>query len=619
MANRQFCPQCRAVFRAGFARCPIDGAVLEALQGDPLLGETFANRYVIEECVGEGGMGRVYRARHTRVSRRFALKVLFGDLSADSRMRARFVQEGEAASRLSHPNLVSVLDVGETPEGQLYLVMDYVEGRSLKALIAEQAPLEANRAANLLRQLASGLGHAHGRGLVHRDFKPENVIITRGEEGEMPKILDFGIARITDIGLDHSLTTDGQVMGTPAYMSPEHATGAAIDARLDLFSLGVVLYEMLCGKQPFSGNKIELMHQNLAVAPPAIATRVPGLVVDSRLEAMAMRLMAKNPDDRYPDSKAILEEIAGHPTLPPELRQRARRLDSVISSDSLLIGATKQTTLDPRLRVPSSSAQTVIQRIPGRGDALQFGPTDVDTPAVDPDTKAKTDPSLSRPPPVHDHASMGDMSTQLVDSMVPELPFGGPRRSVNIAVIAAVAVLLVMGGIAAVLLLRAVGVLPTTKRPTVGVMTSGAIDAGATVMATPVDAGVAVVAVPIDGAPDAAVVEASRMGAEVDAGAAVEAMTDEPPKSRKRRRSKKSESRSAEKFLARYRKVATRYDLFVAAQGDTADGRRAAKLYNEIDLSRSLHDPEYLMVAWDSLTELSDIIDQYRLSKKERE
>ncbi|MEM9488612.1 MAG: serine/threonine-protein kinase [Myxococcota bacterium] len=325
-SGRFVCPRCRSVFRSAFKRCPTDGAKLQPLEGDPLLGMTFADRYVIEACIGEGGMGRVYRARHKRVSRRFAVKVLFGDLAADGRMQTRFANEAEAASRLTHRNLVSVQDFGETPERQLYLVMDYVEGISLKSLIAEQAPLEASRAANLLRQMAGGLRHAHESGLVHRDFKPENVIISRDDEGELAKILDFGLARIVDASGSHlgqSLTTEGLVMGTPAYMSPEHATGEKIDHRTDLFSLGVVLYEMLSGNLPFDGTPFEIARRNVTAKPPPISERTPGLIVDSHLELLAFRLMAKSPDKRFPDAVGILQSLAEHPTLEPEIRSLA--------------------------------------------------------------------------------------------------------------------------------------------------------------------------------------------------------------------------------------------------------------------------------------------------------
>ena len=324
IVDRQVCSHCRSIFRAGFSRCPADGNELQPLTDDPLVGSTFAERFIIEACIGEGGMGRVYRAAHKHMSRRFAIKVLFGDLAADSRMQLRFANEAEAASRMSHRNLVSVLDFSETADKQLFLVMDYVEGPSLKTLIRTQAPLKTNRAANLLWQLAAGLGHAHQNGLIHRDFKPENVIVAKDEYGETPKILDFGIARIMDSEHMQVFTTEGTVMGTPAYMSPEQASAGKLDGRTDLFSLGVGLYEMLAGKLPFEGSPLNVVQRNITVTPPRIGERAPGLMVDSFLEDVAFRLMAKKPADRYQSAWAVIAAIASHPGLDPAVRQRAK-------------------------------------------------------------------------------------------------------------------------------------------------------------------------------------------------------------------------------------------------------------------------------------------------------
>ena len=305
--TRHVCQTCRAIFRQRFARCPLDGSELVRSDDDPLIGVILAERYVIEDCVGEGGMGRVYRARHTRMSRRFAIKVLYGDLAADETSRQRFEREAEAASRLQHPNLVSVVDFGQTTTGLLYLAMELVGGSSLRQLINEQAPFEVERATNLLRQLASGLEHAHDRGLVHRDFKPDNVLITHTADGELAKILDFGIARIVEEGAG-KLTTDGMVMGTPAFMSPEQASGKAVDHRTDLFALGMTMYEMLAGKLPFDGDPMAMLSQNLVMAPPAMSERA-GFAVDAQLEAIAAKLLGKRPEQRYQSVRDVISAI----------------------------------------------------------------------------------------------------------------------------------------------------------------------------------------------------------------------------------------------------------------------------------------------------------------------
>jgi serine/threonine-protein kinase len=290
-------------------RCPLDGNPLEPLVDDPLAGTSFADRYIIEKCVGAGGMGRVYRARHQRMSRRFAIKVLFGDHAADSKMQQRLAREAEAASRLSHPNVISVLDFGETEEGLLYLVMDYVDGPTLAQVIESAAPLAPDRAIRLVRDCARGLAHAHGRGLIHRDFKADNVLVTLDGGEEVAKIVDFGIAMLNESS-SRKLTTEGMVLGTPAVMAPEQAVGEQVDHRTDLFSLGIVLYEMLSGVLPFDGSPLEIARQNLMSQVPPIARRVPGLAVDPRLENLSVALMAKRPDDRPQTAKAVLRTLS---------------------------------------------------------------------------------------------------------------------------------------------------------------------------------------------------------------------------------------------------------------------------------------------------------------------
>lgn len=253
-------------------------------------------------------MGRVYRARHQRMSRQFAIKVLFGDHATDPKMRDRFAREAEAASRLHHPNVISVTDFGETEEGLLFLVMDYVEGRELGDLIREAGPLGAARTRRLLRQMALGLAHAHDKGLVHRDFKAENVIVTGTGSDEVPRIVDFGIAVMRERG-EARLTTEGMVLGTPAYMSPEQATGAELDARTDLYSLGVLAYEMLAGVLPFEGTPLAVARMNLAMMPPRFNERVPGLEVERGLEDLTFKLLEKRPEDRVQTAAEVIEAL----------------------------------------------------------------------------------------------------------------------------------------------------------------------------------------------------------------------------------------------------------------------------------------------------------------------
>ncbi len=278
---------------------------------DPLIGRTLANRYQIEVRLGEGAMGSVYRARHIKVGRPFAVKILHAKLLSDAKVALRFEREAELAGKLRHPNVIGVVDVGETEEGLRYMVMDFAEGKDLAGLLVE-APMPAARVMNLTRQLLEGLFHAHEQGLIHRDFKPENVIIERDAHGhEVPRIVDFGIAILREGGessdSEGRLTTNGLVLGTPHYMAPEQAVADPIDHRIDLFALGIVIYEMLCGKLPFDGTGAEIARANLLLDPPMIEQRVPYLEVDPLLEAFARRLMAKRRESRPPTARAARE------------------------------------------------------------------------------------------------------------------------------------------------------------------------------------------------------------------------------------------------------------------------------------------------------------------------
>jgi serine/threonine-protein kinase len=303
---------------------------------DPLIGTVLANRYQIESKLGEGAMGAVYKARHVKVGRPFAVKVLHTKLD-EPKVAQRFEREAELAGRLRHPNVVGVVDVGETPDGHRYMVMDFAAGQDLAATLGE--PIPPARLIPLVRQMLEGLYHAHEAGLIHRDFKPENVIVERDDHGnEVPRIVDFGIAILREGGASSTsegrLTTNGLVLGTPHYMAPEQAIADPIDHRIDLFALGIVVYEMACGRLPFDGSGAEVARANLVLDPPPMAQRAPGVDVDPLLEAYARKLMAKRRDDRPPTAKA------------------ARELLDLIERDRPAAAATLGVTLTP-VRAPA--------------------------------------------------------------------------------------------------------------------------------------------------------------------------------------------------------------------------------------------------------------------------
>jgi serine/threonine protein kinase len=309
--SRYLCPTCQAVFRRELRFCPADGTRLVDLVRDPLIGQVLSGRYKVHSLLGEGGMGRVYFGVDAEGGPgRYAVKVLFGELSANPRHQERFVREAARASSFNHPNLVRVVDFGSTPGEQPFVVMEFVAGRSLATIIRREAPLPPDRIVTLVADLCRALAYIHRRGIIHRDVKAGNVLVTREDRREIARLFDFGVA--VDLGGNESrLTTKQTAIGTLSYMSPERALCQPFDHRSDLFSVGVLLYQMLAGERPFEGSPIMIALQNMALCPPRIADRVPGLDVDARLEAMVGRLMAKEPADRYQSADEVLDELVG--------------------------------------------------------------------------------------------------------------------------------------------------------------------------------------------------------------------------------------------------------------------------------------------------------------------
>lgn len=254
-------------------------------------GEVLSERYEIHECIGEGGMARVYKAWDRLLHRWVAVKVLREQYASDEQFVERFRREAQAAASLSHPNVVNIYDVGEI-RGTYYIVMEYVRGISLKELIRRERVLSVDRAVDIVRQVAAALSHAHKNNLIHRDIKPHNILIT--EEGRV-KVTDFGIARAASTA---TLTQTGLVIGSVHYFSPEQARGAGVSEQSDIYSLGVVLYELVTGRVPFTGESpiaVALQHLQEPVRPPSqINPNIP-----SALEEVIMRALAKRPKDRY--------------------------------------------------------------------------------------------------------------------------------------------------------------------------------------------------------------------------------------------------------------------------------------------------------------------------------
>ncbi|MCK6545808.1 serine/threonine protein kinase [Myxococcota bacterium] len=299
------CPRCRSAYVSEIEFCGIDGARIVETDVDPLLGE-LVDRYQVEELIGRGAMGAVYRARHTVLDRDFAMKVLFGDLASNPMFAGRFRREAQALSKLRHTNIISVNDFGTTENGLTFLVMDYVQGVTLADVIRTEGPLSAFRVARITRQIAAALAEAHRAGFIHRDVKPENIfLVTEGDE-EVVKLLDFGIVAVeeTTAMTNTKLTGTGRIVGTPTYMAPEQARQGATTPSVDLYALGVIMFEMLAGRPPFEGSVAELLVRHALEQPPRLEGR-------AGLEDLVDRLLSKSPAQRPENAGAIIMELDG--------------------------------------------------------------------------------------------------------------------------------------------------------------------------------------------------------------------------------------------------------------------------------------------------------------------
>lgn len=266
-----------------------------------MIGRVLGNRYRLVELIGEGGMAQVYKAECSILCRTVAIKILRPQYASDAEFVERFRREARAAASLSHPNIVSIYDVGQE-DGMDYIVMEYLPGCTLKQIIKDEAPLSIERALEITRQIAEGLNHAHQRNIVHRDIKPHNILVT--PDGHI-KVTDFGIARAISAG---SLTQAGEVMGSVQYSSPEQAKGEPVGPQSDLYSLGCVLYELLTGVVPFKGDtQIAIALQHLQDEVISIRQHRPD--IPPGVEAIVKKAMAKDLSKRYPSAMALLKDI----------------------------------------------------------------------------------------------------------------------------------------------------------------------------------------------------------------------------------------------------------------------------------------------------------------------
>ena len=304
------CPKCGVEYPDTTTLCPADGIALEK-DGDSLVGTTLAGKYRIDARLNEGGMGTVYRGCHVLMDKTVAIKVLRPSLAADEKIVARFSREARAASRISHPNALSVTDFGEDESGHVFLVMEFLSGRTLKQVIRDEGPLPLQRVVDITRQIVDALNAAHSEGVVHRDLKSDNIMLLDTTTADYAKVLDFGIAKINepDGVTDTNLTAPNLVIGTPQYMSPEQcAQDVEIDARSDIYSLGVILYEMLVGHVPFSGDSPTMvMMKHLQEPVPSVLDERND--IPPAVGRVVARAMAKVRDNRYQKVAELIEDL----------------------------------------------------------------------------------------------------------------------------------------------------------------------------------------------------------------------------------------------------------------------------------------------------------------------
>ncbi|MCK6544416.1 protein kinase [Myxococcota bacterium] len=336
---------------------------------DPRIGETLNGRYKLEKLIGKGGMGRVYRAIQSPLNRPVALKILNPEFQKkDPQFVRRFYLEAATAARLTHPNTITVFDYGEAESGELFIVMEYLRGRPLSRVISNEGPLSAERTMHIALQICRALREAHSKGIIHRDLKPGNILLLEeGDDADFVKVLDFGLVKLftppAEEGsvrdssepltpgpqVEGELTRAGMFLGSPKYMSPEQIQGQHLDPRTDIYSLGVLMFQMLAGKPPYGGStSVEVIYKHVNHPVPRVADVVPGLVVPEELEHIIRTCLAKSPEDRFPSMGELLVRL-----------KDVRRLITGVSAASE-IGVSLQSLMADQAAGGSGSRPSII-------------------------------------------------------------------------------------------------------------------------------------------------------------------------------------------------------------------------------------------------------------------
>ncbi len=433
------CPVCSTEYADDVRFCPNDGQTLRSSgPTEDLVGQVIADRYHVLKKLGEGGMGQVYLAEHVKMGRRSAIKVMNPSMVHDPEAVARFNREAANASRITHPNVCAIYDFGETPDGLIYLAMEFVEGEPLTDVLARDRVLPVARAASIFLQVADALQAAHDLSIVHRDLKPDNIMLTRARDGsDVVKVVDFGIAKAVGRDDSQKVTKTGLVMGTPEFMSPEQLSGDPLDGRSDVYSLALVIFQMLTGRLPFEGTTVQdTMVKRLTDEPASLADVRPDLRFPPGLQPTLDAALARRPVDRYQSAAKFADDVAAvlgaprggrTPSLPPTRpdadapTERLRRRSPVVLPEA---HRPKR-----RARLPIVAVVLVVLGATGAALALRDGKkveggTRADT--VVPAAVSPPPAGPSRPAPARD-----TISSRVPAPAPPPHPQRAPTRSPN--------------------------------------------------------------------------------------------------------------------------------------------------------------------------------------------
>jgi serine/threonine-protein kinase len=406
------------------------GGPLAAPPPPSLVGETLDGRYRITRKLGEGGMGEVYAAEHVHIEKKFAIKLLRQEIVSNPEAVSRFRQEARSSSSIGHRNIIAIEDFGTLSDGRIYMCMELLNGAALNDLITTPQPTD--RLLNILIQTGHGLAAAHAKGIVHRDMKPENIFVTIGPNNEdIPKLLDFGIAKVAGNDGNNNLTKTGTIFGTPFYMAPEQALGNTVDARTDIYAMGVIMYEVFAGSLPFQGESfMGILTQHITTQPEPVAQRAAkaGRQLPPGLAEVITRCMLKDPNQRY----STMDELVGE--LVNIYRSVAGAgMSTYMEAFKVAPGSASRTAVPGPLPTGSSPVAATVHVTPGAMPQVQH-PTG---PATGPVPVGPSGPNLAIP-----HQTGG-----LYDAGASVVPI--PKKSKTGLIIAIIAILAIGGGVAA--------------------------------------------------------------------------------------------------------------------------------------------------------------------------